>query len=957
MNDCTVTGNTVSFGAGGGGIRASGTLSMNNCTVSGNNSNFGSGILIVSDSANATITSCTIANNSSSQGLRNFDAGLISLKNSIVAGNGGADVFSSVPFSSQGNNLIGNVGVSSGWVGSDKTGTAATPLDARLGPLANYGGPTATLALMRDSPAIDMGVSSGVPAIDQRGVERPQGAAYDIGAFEANITLGPTMVPVGAAGLAYTDTTFTATGGTGPYTFTSIGTLPNGMSFTNGTLGGTPLQSGNFTISVIAADADGFAGIAQFLLTINCASIVVSPVNPQLPSGTAGQAYSQTVTAVGGSEPYGFIISTGTLPPGLTLSSSGTLSGTPTGFGLFNFTVRATDSNNCFGERAYTLHICGIILPTASVAAGTTGVAYNQTITASGGASPYSFAVSGGNLPPSLSLNSSGALSGTPTQSGSFNFTVIATDALGCTGAQNYTLTVNCQSVTVNPASLPNGFVGTAYNQSLTAAGGTAPYTFTVAVGDLPDGLSLSSGGIFSGALTTTGTFSFTVITTDANGCQGLRAYTVITSSSGLMFYPLPTPVRLLETRSSPPNLPGCNKPNTPIAQGSTFTLLARTVCAGIPTNAAAVTGNITVVPAGAGYLTLFPGDAAQPTVANSNFKAGEVTNNVFTLGLASADGTFKIFASATADVIIDVTGYYAPPGASGLYYHSLSAPVRLLQTFPGQPGCILNGSQQLEGANDPNANPALDLVVQGRSSGLPSHCNAIPNDAVVLVGNATTVFPDAPFGFGYLTIYPSDETRPTVASSNYGNNDIINGPFAVKLGADGQFKVYTFSTTHLVIDISGYYSASPTDANGAGLLFNPLPKPIRLLETRNIPGFPLTGCDQPQAPIPGGTDGIRTQQTWGSCSDQPPLAIPTTARALVGNATVINPVNAGFGTFFPGDAGVAPTVATTNYPFPAMFGYNRHYYVGLSPADGTFKVLMQFTTDLILDVSGYFAP
>ena len=85
-----------------------------------------------------------------------------------------------------------------------------------------------------------------------------------------------------------------------------------------------------------------------------------------------------------------------------------------------------------------------------------------------------------------------------------------------------------------------------------------------------------------------------------------------------------------------------------------------------------------------------------------------------------------------------------------------------------------------------------------------------------------------------------------------------MNGPFAVGLAANGQFKIYTTSTTHLVVDISGYYSTSPTDANGVGLLFNPLPKPMRLLETRNIPGFPLTGCYQPQAPIQAGGDECR---------------------------------------------------------------------------------------------------
>ena len=181
---------------------------------------------------------------------------------------------------------------------------------------------------------------------------------------------------------------------------------------------------------------------------------------------------------------------------------------------------------------------------------------------------------------------------------------------------------------------------------------------------------------------------------------------------------------------------------------------------------------------------------------------------------------------------------------------------------------------------------------------------------------------------------------------------DLENNP----LSKDGKFKIYTFSTTHLVVDITGYYSASPTDANGAGLLFNSLPTPMRLLETRpDFPGFPLTGCYRTNAPI-AGQPNIRTQPVWGMCSDQL-ITIPNTARAIVGNATVINPVAAGFLTFYPGDVMTAPTVATSNYPFPVTFGYNRHYYVGLSPVDGTFKILTQFTTDSIVDVSGYFAP
>ena len=712
--------------------------------------------------------------------------------------------------------------------------------------------------------------------------------------------------------------------------------------------------SGSHVITVRAMDNCGATTDASFTLNVDCASVTVSPLNPNLTGGTAGTPYSQSFSAAGGASPYSFTVSAGTLPAGLTLDSGGLLSGTPTGFGNFSFTVRATDANGCFGERAYSIRICGVISLTGTLPGGTTGVAYNQTIMVSGGASPYSFAVTGGNLPPGLSLNNSGALTGTPTNNGSFNFTVAATDNLGCTGTQSYTVSIGCQTVIINQTTLPNGFVGTSYNQTLTATGGTAPYSFAVSAGALPEGVTLSSGGALSGTPTTQASFSFTIRATDANGCFGEQAFTVLVSGDGLMFYPLPSPVRLLDTRTG---FSGCTTGVGALAAGSTRTQAARTACSTIPANATAIIGNITVVPSGPGYLTLFPSDATQPTVANSNFTAGEVTNNFFTVGLGTSGadaGAFNIFTSATTDVIIDVTGYYAPPAANGLFYHPLPSPVRLVETRSGQSGCFQPA--QLQGSNDPNANPSLDLQVQGRSPGLPSPCNSIPSDAVVLVGNATTVLPNAPLGFGYLTIYPSDATRPTVASSNYATNDVINGPFAVKLGADGKFKIYTFSTTDLVVDISGYYSASPTDANGAGLLFSPLPKPMRLLETRpDFPGFPLTGCYRTNAPI-AGQPNVRTQPVWGTCSDQP-ITIPNTARAIAGNVTAINPAAAGFLTFFPGDVATAPTVATSNYPFPVTFGYNRHYFVGLSAADGNFKALSQFTTDLIVDVAGFFAP
>src|SRR5262249_1419663 len=153
------------------------------------------------------------------------------------------------------------------------------------------------------------------------------------------------------------------------------------------------------------------------------------------------------------------------------------------------------------------------------------------------------------------------------------------------------------------------------YNQTITASGGTAPHSFTLSAGALPNGLTLNnSTGAPAELPTTQGTFNFTVPARDANGDQGTRSYTGSINRTGLMCYPLAHPVRLLDTRAG---FSGCYTPNAPIAGGSSRTQPARGVCDGltIPANAQAIIGNITTVQSGGGYLTLYPSDAAQPVV------------------------------------------------------------------------------------------------------------------------------------------------------------------------------------------------------------------------------------------------------------------------------------------------------------------------------------------------------
>jgi hypothetical protein len=193
------------------------------------------------------------------------------------------------------------------------------------------------------------------------------------------------------------------------------------------------------------------------------------------------------------------------------------------------------------------------------------------------------------------------------------------------------------------------------------------------------------------------------------------------------------------------------------------------------------------------------------------------------------------------------------------------------------------------------------------------------------------------------LTLYPSDVEQPTVANSNYNPNEILNNVFTVGLGAaDGAFNIFVTSTTHVVVDVTGYYA--PPGAGG--LYFHPLPNPVRLLETRNDPASP--GCYKTNAPLQGGV--VRTQPARGVCDG---LTIASNALGIVGNATVVN-ANGGFLTFWPSDA-TRPLVATSNFSTGQIF--NRHFTVGLSAGAGAFNIFALLTTDLVIDVSGYFAP
>ncbi len=197
-------------------------------------------------------------------------------------------------------------------------------------------------------------------------------------------------------------------------------------------LADVPLSTGSFAMQPLWSN-NANRCVQSTLITITTSS---------LRTGSVGDPYNATVTEDGGTAPYRWSRISGTKPPGLSFSSAGVWTGTPTAIGYYSFRLQVTDQSGATATRALSIRIAPLSVTTNSFPAGSVGTAYHATAAATDGPGPYVWSRISGTKPPGLSFSSAGVWTGTPTAKGTYSFSLQVTDHLGARATKALSITV-----------------------------------------------------------------------------------------------------------------------------------------------------------------------------------------------------------------------------------------------------------------------------------------------------------------------------------------------------------------------------------------------------------------------------------------------------------------------------------------------------------------------------------
>ena len=362
------------------------------------------------------------------------------------------------------------------------------------------------------------------------------------------------------------------------------------------------------------------------------------------------------------------------------------------------------------------------------------------------------------------------------------------------------------------------------------------------------------------------------------------------------------TPCRVVDTRRVNGEFGG---PEMSAATQRSFAL-SNGSC-GVPSNAAAVALNVTAVPNGQlGYLSIWPSGQSQPLVSTMN-SDGRVKANAAIVP-TGPNGGVNVYVSDPTHVVLDVSGYFVPTdSANALTYYPLT-PCRVADT---------RFSTGLLAGPYLSANSDRDFPV------LASSCK-VPATAQAYALNLTVV-PRAPLW--YLTAWPSGQPAPEASTLNAPTGSATANAAIIPAGTNGGISAHASADTDLVIDINGYFAP----ASDGGLSLYTL-TPCRVLDTRNQSAM-ITGTY------------VETV-TNGSCN------VPSAAQAYVLNTTVVPPGILGFLALWPN--GQPQPIASTLNAAPGVTTSNMAI---LPSQNGSINIFASQPTQVILDVTSYFAP
>ena len=394
-------------------------------------------------------------------------------------------------------------------------------------------------------------------------------------------------------------------------------------------------------------------------------------------------------------------------------------------------------------------------------------------------------------------------------------------------------------------------------------------------------------------------------------GSSGTVTQIVNPVPQALQFVTLP-PCRIVDTRNTNGTFGG---PPIPANSARSFPLSQSGNPCNIPSDAVAYSLNVTVVPITTlSYLTIWPTGEGQPTVSTLNSLDGRIKANAVIIPAGTSSGSVSVFVTNTTNVVLDINGYFIPSSSSTLAFYPVT-PCRLVDT---------------RNANGPLGGPYLTHGVERDFPLLESSC--IPSGTNVQAYSLNfTVVPKTSGGVAYLTVWPQGSSKPLVSTLNDLTNTIVANAAIVPAGTGGEGGVATYASndTDLVIDINGYFAAPGT----GGLSFYAL-TPCRVIDTRHV------GNGQPFS-------GELTVDVQTS-----PCGPPATSAGYVFNATVVPTGSLSYLTLWP-DGENRPVVSTLN----AIDGAITSNMAIVPNLDGKTDAFAQGTTQLILDISGYFAP